>query len=473
MSFNRPLINRAFAHLWLGQAISLTGDLVLEITILLWISTDLLKGKGYAPAVTSGLLMIVSVTTVAVAPLAGVLVDRWHDKRLVMLRADLVRATMMGLLVGVAILPSDVLTTTEKLLALAVMVAITTASSQFFAPARFVVITDAVPPEDRATAFAYAQASTALAMMLGPPLASFLVVYTSAGWAFAVNGMSFLASYVAIRTMHLDPVASSDPDRSVRQPRRSIAAEFRDVLDLMRNNVFLATLLVVAALIAVGAGALTALDVYFVREDLGASASAVGLIVAAQGVGIITGGLAGSKLARLVGSLNVFVWSLILFGGSLVAYSRLTDLVPAIALAAVIGLALGVLNTVTFALIAKMVSREHLGRVTGILNPVNHLATVFAMVGSGLLVSTVFQSLDWRWGILHLRRIDTIYLASGVIATMAGIYAAIKLRELDSRDPTLKLSDDPTIGESELVDSAPLETWPGAGALLVDEGNRR
>ena len=54
-----PLINRDFAFLWAAQGISFLGDSIFDTTLVVWIAT-----------------VIALVPTLAVAPLAGVLVDR-------------------------------------------------------------------------------------------------------------------------------------------------------------------------------------------------------------------------------------------------------------------------------------------------------------------------------------------------------------------------------------------------------------
>lgn len=45
------LINRNFALLWGGQAVSLIGDWVFNTALVLWITTRLAQGQAWAPLV--------------------------------------------------------------------------------------------------------------------------------------------------------------------------------------------------------------------------------------------------------------------------------------------------------------------------------------------------------------------------------------------------------------------------------------
>jgi MFS family permease len=87
--------NRNWRLLWIGQAVSLTGDSVFDITVLLWVATVLAKGRPWAPAAAAGVLIAEAVPVLAVGPLAGVWVDRWNRRR-TMLASDACRAVVIA-----------------------------------------------------------------------------------------------------------------------------------------------------------------------------------------------------------------------------------------------------------------------------------------------------------------------------------------------------------------------------------------
>src|SRR5262249_15433296 len=79
-------INRNFALLWWGQAISSIGDYAWDTALVLWIATFLAKGRPWAPLAVSGVLLAAALPQIVVGPIAGVFVDRL-DKRRTMIGA--------------------------------------------------------------------------------------------------------------------------------------------------------------------------------------------------------------------------------------------------------------------------------------------------------------------------------------------------------------------------------------------------
>src|SRR3954449_1963028 len=94
----RVLISREYAKLWLAGAVSWIGDYVFDVTVVLWIATAVAPDKPWA---VSGVLAAVVIPTLLVGPLAGVFVDRWDNRR-TMLVSDALRMVLIG---GLAIMP--------------------------------------------------------------------------------------------------------------------------------------------------------------------------------------------------------------------------------------------------------------------------------------------------------------------------------------------------------------------------------
>jgi MFS family permease len=101
------LINRNYARLWSGQAVSTVGDYVFDTTLVLWVGTVLARGRTWAPIAVSGILLAVGLAILLVGPLAGVFVDRWNRKATMMRPIDLIY-TGTGLLIVAAALCGSV-----------------------------------------------------------------------------------------------------------------------------------------------------------------------------------------------------------------------------------------------------------------------------------------------------------------------------------------------------------------------------
>src|ERR1700753_2613300 len=83
-SLRRALVNRNYAKLWYGQAVSAVGDTVFDTTLVLWVSQVLVRGSAWAPAAVSGILVAAGAAVGLIGAVAGVFVDRWDREMTVM-----------------------------------------------------------------------------------------------------------------------------------------------------------------------------------------------------------------------------------------------------------------------------------------------------------------------------------------------------------------------------------------------------
>jgi MFS family permease len=418
------LINQNFSRLLVGESLSALGNFLFDTTVVLWIGTELLRGRPYAPTAVSGVLVCVAVGTILVAPVAGVFVDRW-DKRRTMLVHDLVRAPLVAVLAVVVARRPGLLPVPVSLALAYAVVLLTTASSQFFRPAYFTLIADIVPgDEDRARATAMLQASATTAAIVGPPLAAPLLFTVGAQWALWIDAATFLASFTAVRLIRAEPrsaepAAGDEPDGW--WPQLVTGLRF-----LVANRVVLAlTLAVVVA--TFGTGALNTLDVFFVTRNLHVSAHWYGALGMAEGIGALLGALTAGWLCARYADVRVFVGGMLAAGLLVTAYSRAQSLWPAAVLLALAGLANGWVNTAISPILYREVPRALLGRVVSVVNPIQQLASMFSALASGWLVSDLLRGFDVSVGSLRLRPIDTVFAACGLLFVVAGLAARVVL----------------------------------------------
>jgi MFS family permease len=416
------LINQNFRLLLVGESLSALGNYLFDTTVVLWIGTELLRGRSYAPTAVSGVLVCVAVGTIAVAPAAGVYVDRW-DKRRTMLVNDLVRAPLVAVL-AVVVAFSAVSTPVSLVVAYAVVL-LTTASSQFFRPAYFTLIADVVSGDaDRARATAMLQASGTTAAIVGPPLAAPLLFTVGAQWALWIDAASFLVSFVAVRLIRVDPVAAEDaPEADAGGMWPQLVAGLRFV----GGNRVVSALAVAVVVGTLGTGALNTLDVFFVTDNLHVSAHWYGTLGMAEGIGALLGALSAGWLCARYADVRVFVGGMLAAGLLVVAYSRAGSLWPAVVLLGLIGLPLGWVNAATGPILYREVPRALLGRVISVVNPIQQLAAMFSALLSGWLVSDLLRGMDVSAGALRLRPIDTVFAACGLLFVVAGLAARVVL----------------------------------------------
>jgi MFS family permease len=222
---DRRLINRSFARLWYGQAVSSVGDYVFNTTLTLWIAVKLGAGKPWAPAAMGGLLIAATIAVVVVGPIAGVWVDRW-DRRRTMLRTESVRALLAGALALVSLLPERELPVGVWLALIYVLVFALNAAGRFFGPAQMVTISRVVPGVEAQTrAFGIVNATGAVTRMIGPPLA---VPLLFAGLTYMLYArQTTFAAGIALLVLFEIPVAvvgtSMDPIMLASIPQQLFA----------------------------------------------------------------------------------------------------------------------------------------------------------------------------------------------------------------------------------------------------------
>ena len=68
--------NRDWRLLFSGQAVSLVGDFVFDVTVVLWVATVIAKDQPWAPLAVGGALIAAAAPVMLVGPFAGVFVDR-------------------------------------------------------------------------------------------------------------------------------------------------------------------------------------------------------------------------------------------------------------------------------------------------------------------------------------------------------------------------------------------------------------
>ena len=183
-----------------GQSLSLLGTWMQRLALGWWVYQHthsalvlgIVGGAGQLPAVL-------------LAPLAGALVDRWDRQRLLIVTQLLAMLQALGF----AWLVLAEVTTLGPLLLCSVLLGLVNAVD---IPARQALVVDLVDqPEDLGNALALNAALTNGARLLGPALASVVIMRLGAGLCFLLNGLSYLAVLAALGAMHLPPRPAPPP----------------------------------------------------------------------------------------------------------------------------------------------------------------------------------------------------------------------------------------------------------------------
>ena len=424
-------INRDFGLLWWGQVISSVGDYAWDTALILWIASYLAAGQSWAPLAISGVILAAAIPQIVVGPLAGVFVDRW-DKRRTMIAMTALPAVFAALLIlpvaklslpgiGHAQLPLA-----WRLGVTYIDVALITICSQFFIPAQFALIKDIVPDEKQDQALETSQAIQGLAIIIGPPLAAALVFGLGVQWALLLNALSFLVGYFAVHAVRTPKSASSLAPGETGHFSREFLAGFGYV---MRHTI-LRTILVSEILTWLGFGALQTLGYFFITENLHTPASDYGLFGADFGVGAIAGALLVTFFGQRIGLARLLWIALVASGAFVIVMSHLSSFSLALGAAFLFGVSATAIIVTAGPLALHATSREFVGRVTAVINPLGKLAALLSVIVAGILVSAALRGFHVVLLGITFGPVDTVFSGMGLLAIVGGLYARASLHDL-------------------------------------------
>jgi MFS family permease len=356
--------NRPFRLLWTARTVSYLGDSLSLVALMLHVA----ETTGQALAV-AWLLLAGDFAPALLGPLTGTVADRL-DRRRVMVGCELVQG---GLVVAIALwLPSLPL--------LLALVGLRAVAGQVFQPASRAAVPAVVPERDLERANAAIGVGTNGGETLGPLVAAVALPLLDVRGVLLVDAATFLASAVLLGFL------PALPGRPEEGRRASFLADAWGGLRYLRGQATVrAVVLGYFAIVACNGIDDVAL-VFLATDTLGAGETAVGLLLAAVGIGLLAG---YALLARTRARLSMPVLLLAGFAVSS-AGNLLTGLAWAVAAAfcvqAVRGVGIAALDVAATTLVQRTVPSRLLGRVFGSLYGGIGVAAALAYLLGGLLL---------------------------------------------------------------------------------------
>lgn len=265
----RAFRHRDFRIFFFGAMVSNTGNWLQNLTVpfvlfeitnrSLWVGL-----AGFAQFIPSFLL----------GPLGGSLADRL-DRRKVLLATQTAMAIAAFALWGVWVVGWH-----QPMLILAVT-AFTGVFSGLMIPSWQAFVPALVPREDLASAITLNSTQFNAARAIGPALAGLILAVAGAGYAFFLNGVSFLAVMVAVWMIH--PV----PTQRTGSIVTGVAQGFRSALGYIYHRTGIGVGVLSAMLVAFFGNPVTQFTVVFARDVYNAGPRVLGILAAGVGLGAI------------------------------------------------------------------------------------------------------------------------------------------------------------------------------------------
>ena len=346
----RPSLLRALRHrnyrlFFAGQTLSLVGTWITRI------ATGWLIYRLTGSALLLGVVGFCGqIPTLFLAPVAGVFVDRWDRRRVLIVTQ--VGSMLQSLALAVLALAGII--TVGEVLVLQVCQGVINA---FDTPARQAFVVTMI--EDRAdlsNAIALNSLMVNASRILGPSIGGVLIAAVGEGWCFLVDAISYLAVIASLLAMRVP--------RDVRGPTETrVMEELRTGLRYVTGFAPIRTVLILLALVSTMGMPYTVLMPAVATKLLHGGPHTLGLLMTASGVGALCGAFYLASRATIVGLGRVIAFASALFGAGLIAFGLSRALWLSLLILPVIGAGFMVSLAATNTII-QTITEEHLrGRV--------------------------------------------------------------------------------------------------------------
>lgn len=346
------LKNRNFALLWTAVLVSGIGDVLYTVGIMVTIferSGSALQAAGVMAATLLPIFLL--------SPVAGAIIDR-HSCRRVMVMADLVRATLVSLLL--------VFTWSGplNLWLVYLVVAGLGAMTAFYTPARLAILPAVVNRDQLAKANGIMSGTVQGTQAFGYILGGFLVVWVSLRALVLLDLLTFLASAVLISAIHLG--VTERERRTQQAPDVSLWQSVKDGARYLRHHELARTLVTMEWLEHVPHGVWTsALMLVFVEQALNAEPQVWGL----QNGAFYTGVMLGAVLATAVSGIimrwpgRIIIINAFLMGLLTIVYVQTASVTVTIVISIMYGPTFALRDVAQNTLLQTSVDEDKLGRV--------------------------------------------------------------------------------------------------------------
>jgi MFS family permease len=419
--------NRNYRFTWTGQIVSEVGDHFNNVAVL-----SLAIATTHSGAVVAGIMLSRAIPAVMAGPLAGVLLDRF-DRRRIMITSDLVRGVVaLGFILAIGANQPWLLYLLSALLMLA---------SPFFTSGRSAILPSIATEEELHTANSLTQTTGWLALTVGAYFGGTTVAAFGYQLAFVFNSLSFFVSAFCIWRLQSPYGHFRAQDRSLNETKVARPwNEYRQGLSYMVKSPLILGIGLIAVGWASGGGAAQVLFTLFSELVFKRGARGLGELWGTAGVGLLVGGTLGNWLGKKLGfeayKRTVF-FCYLLHGGAYVVFSQMRDWRWALFFMGLSRATVAVSSVLNWSQLLRHVEDRFRGRVFATIETMNWSTMMLSMMAAGIASQTY--------------SVRAVGVASGILSSSTAIFWGWanwtgKLPEpaVTSDDVAVEIHGDPT-----------------------------
>ena len=366
----RALQYRNYRLFFAGQGVSLIGTWMQYIAVgwLVYRLTNSAFLLGVAAFANQ-------IPTFILTPIAGVMADRWNKRSILIITQTL--SMMQAIVLAILVLKGAV--DVWHVIAMSFFLGIINA---FDIPARQSFVVEMVEKrEDLGNAIALNSSLINGTRLIGPSIAGVLIATVGEGICFLINGITFLPAIAALASMRIAP------KKTEQQQNNHILHRLKEGYSYAFGFAPIRSVILLLVLVSLMGMPYHTLMPVFAKEILHGGPKTLGLLMAATGVGALSGALYLASRREHNGLWKIIAIAASIFGIGLIAFSRSQSLTLSMSLMIVTGFGMMVYLASSNTALQAIVDDDKRGRVMSIYTTAFMGITPFGSLLAGVLAS--------------------------------------------------------------------------------------
>jgi len=357
----------------MGQIVSEMGDHFNNVAVL-----SLAMDETHNGAAIAALMLSRAIPAIIVGPFAGVLLDRF-DRRRIMIASDLVRGVLaLGFIAAIRFHQAWLLYILSALLMIA---------SPFFTSGRSAILPSIASDAELHTANSLTQTTGWMTLAVGAYFGGTTAARFGYQVAFIFNSLSFFFSAFCIANLQSERGHFRAADHNLNETKVARPwHEYREGLGYMLKSPLILGIGLISVGWASGGGAAQVLFTLFSEMVFKRGPEGLGQLWGIAGVGLLVGGVIGNRLGTRIGFESykkvVFICYL-LHGGAYIVFSQMRSWPLALLFMAVSRGSVAVSSVLNWSKLLKHVDDRFRGRVFSTIETLNWSTMMLSMMAAG------------------------------------------------------------------------------------------
>ncbi len=394
IAYSKVLKNKNFSLLWIAQAITSLGDsfsTIALIGLIVWFT------EGAREINMMWLMLSLLIPQVVFGPIAGVFVDRWRRKW-IMIASDIIRGILVFLIIF-----------TEATYQVFVIAFLVSLVDIFFFPARSAILPNIVDKKELVVANSLLSSTGEFMNLIGPAIGGIIIGFFGIKALFLIDALTFLLSAIAILSISI-----KEENKEEKMGIKTILSELKEGIAYIKTSQKISFVCLIFAAMMIVGGTINLILPIFVSKVLHKGTAEFGFLMSANCLGIIIGSLVGGKLGQRMEKTRLITFAIILCGINSIIFALNPIYIIGLALFVINGASNGLweVSASTILQEEEEVDDNNRGKVFSVVGAITGSTNIFASSMAGILAK-IFG-------------VKVLFLGAGLFMSIVGIVGKIR-----------------------------------------------